>query len=208
MVGSLGVSDGATNSLRVHFQVVSQHTTEAVAVAHMCLHRVLQVKLLKCLVDNIVVDISFNQMGGLITLNFLEEINNLIGNSNIFKRSIILVRARHWSPNQPNRVGVGSSRTCGHVQQRVGQQRSAGVAAAAGNSCCRFSFGQQDAYQPAVKAAGGKVSQGLWKGSGRLLFWSKVGDAGLPVCTMCPACVCRSRPGVTMRAACWVPTMG
>jgi hypothetical protein len=51
-----------------------------------------QVKLLKCLVDNIVVDISFNQMGGLITLNFLEEINNLIGNSNIFKRSIILVR--------------------------------------------------------------------------------------------------------------------
>lgn len=52
-----------------------------------------QVKLLKCLVDNIVVDISFNQMGGLITLNFLEEINNLIGNSNIFKRSIILVRA-------------------------------------------------------------------------------------------------------------------
>jgi hypothetical protein len=50
------------------------------------------VKLLKCLVDNIVVDISFNQMGGLITLNFLEEINNLIGNSNIFKRSIILVR--------------------------------------------------------------------------------------------------------------------
>jgi len=52
----------------------------------------LQVKLLKCLVDNIVVDISFNQMGGLITLNFLEEINNLIGNSNIFKRSIILVR--------------------------------------------------------------------------------------------------------------------
>jgi hypothetical protein len=59
-----------------------------------------------------------------------------------------------------------------------------------------------------VKAAGGTVSQGLWKGSGRLLFWSKVGDAGLPVCTMCPACVCRSRPGVTMRAACWVPTMG
>eukprot|EP00878_Enallax_costatus_P034431 GHUV01038176.1.p1 GENE.GHUV01038176.1~~GHUV01038176.1.p1 ORF type:complete len:399 (+),score=95.94 GHUV01038176.1:176-1198(+) len=52
-----------------------------------------EVKLLKCLVDNIVVDISFNQMGGLVTLNFLEEINSLIGNSNIFKRSIILVKA-------------------------------------------------------------------------------------------------------------------
>lgn len=60
--------------------------------------RVLQVKLLKCLVDNIVVDISFNQMGGLVTLNFLEEINSLIGNRNIFKRSIILVS---WSAGQP-----------------------------------------------------------------------------------------------------------
>jgi hypothetical protein len=58
----------------------------------LALLRAPQVKLLKCLVDNIVVDISFNQIGGLITLNFLEEINSLISNNNIFKRSIILVR--------------------------------------------------------------------------------------------------------------------
>ncbi len=52
-----------------------------------------QVKLLKCLVDDIVVDISFNQFGGLCTLNFLEEVDVKIGRKNLFKRSIILVSA-------------------------------------------------------------------------------------------------------------------
>lgn len=33
-----------------------------------------QVKLVKCLVQNIVVDISFNQLGGLCTLCFLERV--------------------------------------------------------------------------------------------------------------------------------------
>lgn len=33
-----------------------------------------QVKLVKCLVQNIVVDISFNQLGGLCTLCFLEQV--------------------------------------------------------------------------------------------------------------------------------------
>lgn len=33
---------------------------------------VFQVRLVKCLIDNIIVDISFNQMGGLCTLCFLE----------------------------------------------------------------------------------------------------------------------------------------
>ena len=34
-----------------------------------------QVKLVKCLVENVVVDISFNQIGGLCTLCFLEEVS-------------------------------------------------------------------------------------------------------------------------------------
>ncbi|XP_042505670.1 uncharacterized protein LOC122082274 [Macadamia integrifolia] len=51
------------------------------------------VKLVKCLVQNIVVDISFNQVGGLCTLCFLEEIDNLIGKDHLFKRSIILIKA-------------------------------------------------------------------------------------------------------------------
>lgn len=52
-----------------------------------------EVKLVKCLVGNIVVDISYNQIGGLCTLCFLERVNRLIGKKNLFKRSIILVKA-------------------------------------------------------------------------------------------------------------------
>ena len=54
----------------------------------------LQVRLLKCLVDNIVVDISFNQLGGLCTLTFLEEMDRVIGPDHLFKKSIILVSRR------------------------------------------------------------------------------------------------------------------
>lgn len=52
-----------------------------------------EVKLVKCLVQNIVVDISFNQIGGLCTLCFLERVDTLIGKNNLFKRSIILIKA-------------------------------------------------------------------------------------------------------------------
>ena len=51
----------------------------------------LQVKLLKCLVDNIVVDISFETLGGLCTVAFLESIDRNIGENHLFKRSVILV---------------------------------------------------------------------------------------------------------------------
>ncbi|KAG8073993.1 hypothetical protein GUJ93_ZPchr0006g44804 [Zizania palustris] len=52
-----------------------------------------EVKIIKCLVDNIVVDISFNQVGGLCTLCFLDEVDALISNNHLFKRSIILIKA-------------------------------------------------------------------------------------------------------------------
>ncbi|MBA0647340.1 hypothetical protein Goklo_015235, partial [Gossypium klotzschianum] len=52
-----------------------------------------EVKLVKCLVQNIVVDISFNQLGGLCTLCFLEKVDRLIGQDHLFKRSIILIKA-------------------------------------------------------------------------------------------------------------------
>ncbi|PIA59657.1 hypothetical protein AQUCO_00400509v1 [Aquilegia coerulea] len=52
-----------------------------------------EVKLIKCLVQNIVVDISFNQLGGLCTLCFLEQVDRLIGKDHLFKRSIILIKA-------------------------------------------------------------------------------------------------------------------
>ncbi|CAK9164100.1 unnamed protein product [Ilex paraguariensis] len=52
-----------------------------------------QVKLVKCLVQNIVIDISFNQLGGLCTLCFLEQVDRLVGKNHLFKRSIILIKA-------------------------------------------------------------------------------------------------------------------
>jgi hypothetical protein len=55
---------------------------------------VIQVKLLKCLVDNLVVDVSFNQLGGLCALNFLEEINRSLRPDHMLKKSIILVRLK------------------------------------------------------------------------------------------------------------------
>ncbi|KAK9279936.1 hypothetical protein L1049_013620 [Liquidambar formosana] len=52
-----------------------------------------EVKLVKCLVQNMVVDISFNQLGGLCTLCFLEKVDFHIGKDHLFKRSIILIKA-------------------------------------------------------------------------------------------------------------------
>ncbi|KAL6565996.1 hypothetical protein OROHE_005051 [Orobanche hederae] len=52
-----------------------------------------EVKIIKCLVENIVVDISFNQVGGLCTLCFLDEVDELINQNHLFKRSIILIKA-------------------------------------------------------------------------------------------------------------------
>ncbi|XP_021277953.1 uncharacterized protein LOC110411915 isoform X1 [Herrania umbratica] len=52
-----------------------------------------EVKLVKCLLQDIVVDISFNQLGGLCTLCFLEQIDRLVGKDHLFKRSIILIKA-------------------------------------------------------------------------------------------------------------------
>ncbi|XP_031271328.1 uncharacterized protein LOC116129750 [Pistacia vera] len=52
-----------------------------------------QVKIVKCSVKDIPVDISFNQMAGLSALCFLEQVDQLIGNDHLFKRSIILIKA-------------------------------------------------------------------------------------------------------------------
>ncbi|KAG4389894.1 hypothetical protein AAZX31_06G168700 [Glycine max] len=52
-----------------------------------------QVRLVKCTVKNIAVDISFNQMAGIYTLRFLEQVDQLVGKNHIFKRSIILIKA-------------------------------------------------------------------------------------------------------------------
>ncbi|KAK0592027.1 hypothetical protein LWI29_012180 [Acer saccharum] len=52
-----------------------------------------QVKIVKCNVKDIPVDISFNQMAGLAALCFLEQVDQLIGKGHLFKRSVILIKA-------------------------------------------------------------------------------------------------------------------
>jgi DNA polymerase sigma len=52
-----------------------------------------EVKLLKCVVQDIVVDVSYQQIGGLCTLAFLERVDRLAGRDHLFKRSILLVKA-------------------------------------------------------------------------------------------------------------------
>ncbi|XP_024312840.1 uncharacterized protein LOC100823912 isoform X3 [Brachypodium distachyon] len=52
-----------------------------------------EVKLIKCTIENIIVDISFNQTGGICALCFLELVDRKIGKNHLFKRSIILIKA-------------------------------------------------------------------------------------------------------------------
>ncbi|XP_038980280.1 uncharacterized protein LOC103702120 [Phoenix dactylifera] len=52
-----------------------------------------EVQLVKCLIQNIVVDISFNQIGGQCTLCFLELMDRKLGKDHLFKKSVILIKA-------------------------------------------------------------------------------------------------------------------
>jgi len=52
-----------------------------------------EVRLLKCTVDGLVVDISVNSVGGLCTLCFLEEVDRGIGVNHLYKRSLLMIKA-------------------------------------------------------------------------------------------------------------------
>ncbi|XP_010554909.1 PREDICTED: uncharacterized protein LOC104824500 [Tarenaya hassleriana] len=65
-----------------------------------------KVKVIKCDVMNISVDISFNQMEGLSALCFFEQVDQLIGRNHMFKRSIILVKA--WCYYESRILGAHS----------------------------------------------------------------------------------------------------
>lgn len=66
-----------------------------------------EVKLVKCVVANVVVDISFNALGGLCTVAFLEWVDRTIGRSHLFKRSIVLVKA--WCYYEARLLGAHHS---------------------------------------------------------------------------------------------------
>jgi DNA polymerase sigma len=52
-----------------------------------------EVRLVKCVVGGIVVDVSFDTLGGLCTATFLETVDVAIGRDHLFKRSILLIKA-------------------------------------------------------------------------------------------------------------------
>ncbi|XP_071934397.1 uncharacterized protein [Coffea arabica] len=52
-----------------------------------------RVKIVKCWVQHMWVDISFNQVAGLNALCFLEQMDQYIGRGNLFKQSLILIKA-------------------------------------------------------------------------------------------------------------------
>lgn len=56
-----------------------------------------RIKLSKCCINNIGVDITVNQVGSLATLVFLEEADRAIGQDSLFKRSLLLIKVRGLS---------------------------------------------------------------------------------------------------------------
>ncbi|KAK5844478.1 hypothetical protein PVK06_000618 [Gossypium arboreum] len=62
-------------------------------VNHFMAEQLAVVKIVKCTVNDIPVDISFNQTAGLSALCFLETVDQLIGKDHLFKRSIFLIKA-------------------------------------------------------------------------------------------------------------------
>ena len=76
-----------------------------------------QVKLVKCVVADVVVDVSFDTVGGLCTVAFLEAADRRIGRHHLFKRSILLVRGCgccHAGPAvcSGGRVGAEAAASC------------------------------------------------------------------------------------------------
>ncbi|XP_062094715.1 uncharacterized protein LOC133800703 [Humulus lupulus] len=90
--GGLNVEEALANDVCSVLEREEKNSAAEFVVKDVQLIRA-EVKLVKCLVQNIVVDISFNQLGGLCTLCFLEQVDCLISKDHLFKRSIILIKA-------------------------------------------------------------------------------------------------------------------
>ncbi|CAN4115754.1 unnamed protein product [Withania somnifera] len=89
--GGTNIEDALANDMVSILEAEDQNKAAEFVVKDVQLIRA-EVKLVKCIVQNIVVDISLNQIGGLCTLCFLEQVDRLIGKNHLFKRSIILIK--------------------------------------------------------------------------------------------------------------------
>ena len=52
-----------------------------------------EVKIVKCFVGEMAVDISVNQVGGFSSLGLLEEVHEMVGENHLFKRASLLIKA-------------------------------------------------------------------------------------------------------------------
>eukprot|EP01035_Chromulina_nebulosa_P024194 gene24194-31452_t len=64
-------------------------------------------KMIKSLINNVSVDVSMNQIGALYNESLIESVNHHIGRDDLFKKSIILIKAwgRYESPRHTNGSG-------------------------------------------------------------------------------------------------------
>ncbi|XP_051130377.1 uncharacterized protein LOC127250934 [Andrographis paniculata] len=90
--GGANVEDALADDIKYLLEQEEKNMASDFVVKDVQLIRA-EVKLVKCIVQDIVVDLSFNQIGGLCTLCFLEQVDHLIGKDHLFKRSIILIKA-------------------------------------------------------------------------------------------------------------------
>ncbi|KAK6118205.1 hypothetical protein DH2020_047991 [Rehmannia glutinosa] len=90
--GGANVEDTLANDMKSILEEEEKNASSEFVVKDVQLVRA-EVKLVKCIVQDIVVDVSFNQIGGLCTLCFLEQVDRHIGKDHLFKRSIILIKA-------------------------------------------------------------------------------------------------------------------
>lgn len=150
----------------------------------------LQVKLVKCVVADVVVDVSFETLGGLCTVAFLESIDRKIGRGHLFKRSIVLVRASRVVPMR--------------VLLSMWWLRGPGCRERSGPGCWRAA---SDAW-PGRHGCHMAVPAILGAAERECTLSKCMPDidmlAELPGCwcTVCAA-LCRSRLGATMRVGCW-----
>ena len=90
-----------TSRLRDHIEFAEADAAAHDAVSPFAVSEIhvvhAEVRLMKCICDGVVVDISANQFGGLATLGFLEEADAFVSarlkSEGLFKRSIVLIKA-------------------------------------------------------------------------------------------------------------------
>lgn len=82
------ISTKDLNQLKEYLEIHSQkHKIEEVTVINAA------VKIVKLYWDGIPIDISFNQIGGICTLNYLEQIDEIVGKDHLFKKAIYILKA-------------------------------------------------------------------------------------------------------------------